>query len=695
MNKLISIMAVAILSIGASANPLLKEYKTPHHTPPFDKIKVTDFEPAFREAIKMNQKEIDAIINNRSIATFENTVKALEVCGRKLSSITAIFYNLLSTESSEQMRDISQKIQPMLTEHGNNISLNQKLFERIQHVYNNREKLNLTAEQNRLLEESYKSFEKSGATLSGEKKDIYRKLSAELSQLTLTFGQNSLKATNAYSMHLTKKEQIDGLPETALNAAAMRAKSQGKEGWIIDLSAPSYMAFMKYASNRALRQELYMAYNTRCMAGSEFDNSDNVKRIAALRMEIAQLMGYKTFADYQLQNRMAQKPENVYNLLEQLLEAYHPKALLEIKEIEGFAIAKQGTSLTLMPWDYSYYSNQLKSIKYNFDEEALRPYFELERVKKGVFSLATQLYGLTFVKNSKIPVYNKEVDAYEVFDKSGKFLSVLFTDFHPRQSKRQGAWMTEFKGQYRENGVDSRPHVSIVMNFTRPTETEPALLSFYEFTTFLHEFGHALHGMLANSTYESLSGTNVARDFVELPSQVLENWGTEKEYLDQFAMHYKTQEKIPAAYIEALLAADKADVGYSCIRQLTFGLMDMAWYTQQTATSEDVVTFERQATAKTALLPPIDGTCMSVTFNHIFSGGYAAGYYGYKWAEVLDADAFALFKQNGIFDPKTASLFRDEVLSKGKSDLPMVLYKKFRGSEPTIDALLKRDLIKQ
>jgi peptidyl-dipeptidase Dcp len=531
--------------------------------------------------------------------------------------------------------------------------------------------------------------------LSPEDKKTYRILSSELSKLTLAFGQNALKEANRFEMLLTDESELSGLPTSAKDAAKAKAKQKGKDGWMFDLTAPSYIAFMKYADRRDLREKLYRAYNSKCVAGGEFDNQENVRKIANIRLQIANLLGYPDYATFSLRDKMAKNKENVFGLLDNLYDAFAEAAEKDVAEVKNFASKREKETIELQPWDWSYYSEKLQNAKFDLNDEMVRPYFELENVKKGVFGLATDLYGITFKKNSNIPVYHPEVEAFEVFDKNGQYIAVLYTDFHPREGKRQGAWMTEYKGQYIRDEEDSRPHVSIVMNFTRATEDTPALLSFDEVETFLHEFGHALHGMLTECTYETLSGTNVARDFVELPSQVMENWLTQKEYLDRFAVHYKTGEKIPAGMVRKLIDAANFNAGYLCYRQLSFGYLDMAWHTLQKPFEGDVKDFEKQAMAKTALLPVVKGANMSTSFSHIFSGGYAAGYYSYKWSEVLDADAFAVFKKAGIFDPATAESFRKNVLEKGNSEDPMELYVKFRGQEPTIDALLERSGIKK
>lgn len=676
-------------------NPFFSAYKTPYDTPPFNKIKNEHYEPAIEKGIAEHQAEINKIVMIRAVPTFENTIVPLEESGKLLSRVTSVFFNLLSSESNDEMMEIAQRIQPKLSEHSNSITLNEGLFQKVKAVYDKRLESNLTPEQIRLVEKTYRGFENSGATLVGKDRDIYKELSTKLSQLTLDFGQNALKESNKFEMLLTDEADLAGLPQMVKDAAAAKAKAKGKEGYIFDLSAPSYIAFMKYSTRRDLRQKLYMAYNTKCVAGGEFDNQENVKEIAKTRMQIANLLGYPDYATYTLRNKMAKDKEHVYGLLDDLFSAYAQAAREDVKMVEGFAVGMEGKAIDLQPWDWSFYSEKLKDAKYSVSDELVRPYFELENVKKGVFGLATDLYGITFKKNTKIQVYHPEVEAFDVLDENGNFLAVLYTDFHPREGKRQGAWMSEFKGQYVEKGKDSRPFVTIVMNFTRPTETEPALLTFDEVETFLHEFGHALHGMLTKCTYETLSGTNVLHDFVELPSQIMENWLTEKEYLDKFAVHYKTGEKIPADLVKKLVDAANYNAGYLCYRQLSFGYLDMAWHTLEQPYTGDVISFERKAMDKTALLPVVEGTNMSTSFSHIFAGGYAAGYYGYKWAEVLDADAFALFKQTGIFNKDTARSFRENILEKGNTEEPMTLYVKFRGQEPTVNALLERNGIKK
>ena len=676
-------------------NPFLQPYATPHETVPFHLIRLEHYEPAIREGMRQEDEEIAAIVTNTEAPTFANTILPLAESGKLLERVTTVLFNLMSAETCDELEAIAEKMMPELSEHSNNISLSPELFARVKAVYEQRETLTLTPEERQLLEKTYDGFRRNGANLSDADKETYRRLSMELSTLTLRFSQNHLKETNRYELALTQAEQLKGLPPSAVEAAAHTAAEKGKEGWVITLQAPSYVPFMKYSDCRDLRRELYMAYNTQCTHDNEQNNFDIVRQLVNHRMELARLLGYTDYADYVLRKRMAEDSAHVYRLLDDLLEAYTPAAHREVAEVEALARRLEGDDFQLMPWDFSYYSEKLKNEKYQFDEEALRPYFELSRVKEGVFGLATRLYGITFRRNPDIPVYHPDVDAYEVFDTDGSYLAVLYTDFHPRAGKRSGAWMTSYKEQWTEaDGTDSRPHVSVTMNFTKPTADKPALLTFSEVTTFLHEFGHALHGMFARTRFQSMSGTNVYWDFVELPSQFMENFAIEKDFLHTFARHYQTDAPIPDEWIQRIVDASNFNVAYSCLRQVSFGLLDMAWYTRREPFSGDVAAYERQAWQRAQLLPPVDGTCMSVQFGHIMSGGYSAGYYSYKWAEVLDADAFSVFKQHGIFDRATADSFRQHILSKGGTEHPMTLYKRFRGQEPTIDALLKRNGIK-
>ncbi|WP_280748538.1 M3 family metallopeptidase [Parabacteroides sp. PF5-9] len=679
----------------AANNPFLQKYKTPFETPPFDKIKAEHYEPAFEEAFKQFRKEVDQIANNTDVATFENTIVALERSGELLNKVASTFFNVLSAEANDELMDISERISPKLSESSNYIYLNERLFSRIQAIYDKKETLKLQTEDAKLLENTYESFKIKGATLNPNDKETYRQLSTQLSMLTLKFDQNNLKDKKRFEMLITNEDDLAGLPESIREAAATLAKSKEKTGWLFNLSAPSYVPFLRYSDLRPLREKMYREYMSVGNKGDEFDNKEIIKNIVNIRLQIAQLMGHKTYADYALEHTMAKSPVNVYKLLNELLVAYKPVAINEYNAVKGFALGIEQENTEVMPWDWNYYSEKLKDIRFKVNDEMTRPYFELENVKKGVFGLATQLYGITFKANKKIPVYHPEVDTYEIYDENGEFLSILYTDFHPRDGKQSGAWMNDIRSQYRDaKGKDIRPQVIIVMNFTRPTENKPSLLTFDEVNTFLHEFGHALHGILAKGKYGSLSGTNVYRDFVELPSQIMENWLTEKEFLDQIAVHYETGEKIPEELVRKLVDASNFNTGYLCCRQLSFGFLDMAWHTITSPFNDDVITFEKKAWEPAIILPDVPETLMSSSFSHIFSGGYAAGYYGYKWAEVLDADAFAAFKEAGIFNKDIARLFREHILSRGGAEDPSVLYKRFRGKEPSIEALLKRNGIK-
>lgn len=678
-------------------NPFFENIHTPHGTVPFDHIAVEHYAPAIRRGIECQNEEIDAIVNNPEPADFHNTILALEKSGQLLHRVEVVFDNLLSAETNDVMQELAKELMPLLSEHANNITLNERLFERVKTAYEHRNDEPLTAEQRKLTEDTYEGFVRSGANLQGADKEKYRELSRQLSLLTLQFSENDLKETNDYQLVLTDEAQLKGLPQSAIDAAAETAREKQQEGWVFTLHAPSYVPFLTYAADRDLRKEIYMAYNTKCTHANACNNLDIVKQLVNTRLALAQLLGYKDYATYKLERRMAQNSANVYHLLDQLLEAYKPTAQKEYAEVQALAREEQGADFTLMPWDWGYYSQKLKDRKFNLNDEMLRPYFELENVKKGVFGLATRLYGITFQKNPDTPVYHKDVEAFDVFDKDGSFLAVLYTDFHPREGKRSGAWMTSYKEQWidEKTGENSRPHVSLVMNFTKPTQDKPALLTFGEVETFLHEFGHSLHGMFANTTYASLSGTNVYWDFVELPSQFMENFAVEKEFLHTFARHYQTGELIPDELVQRIVDSRNFNAAYACLRQVSFGLLDMAWYTRTTPFEGNVMAYEKQAWARAQILPSVEGTCMSTQFSHIFAGGYSAGYYSYKWAEVLDADAFSLFKKQGIFDQKTAFSFRENILSRGGTEHPMTLYKRFRGQEPTIDALLIRNGIKK
>lgn len=673
-------------------NPLLETYDTPYHTPPFSKIQLCDYEPAFQQAIKEARQEIEAIIENPEVPSFANTIEALDAGGERLNSISSIFFNLNSACTNDEMQAIAQRVSPLLTEYSNSITMNPELFQRIKNVYDNCDRQQLTPEQNTLLDDTYRMFVKGGANLQGEAQQRFREISMELSRLSLKFEENTLAATNAFTLHITDEAELSGLPEGVVEMAAMTAKDKGEDGWLFTLHAPSYIPFMKYADKRNLREQMYRAYSSRCNQGGESDNNDIIRQLVNLRLEKAQLLGYSSYADYVLTNRMAETASHVNQFLDQLLQASHPHALNEKQEVEEFA-RRNGFTGTLQRWDWAYYSNKLKQEKYALDDEMLKPYFQLEKVQKGVFDLAHRLYGLTFQERTDIPKYHDDVRTYEV-SRNNRFLAILYTDFFPRESKGGGAWMTDYRGQHRQGTEDIRPLVSIVMNFTKPTTSKPSLLTFDEVTTFLHEFGHSLHGMLSQCTYNSTSGTNVYRDFVELPSQIMENWALEKEWLDTWAVHYLTNEPIPQEYIDKIRRASNFQSGYQCDRQLSFGMVDMAWHSITTPFEGNVLDFETRAMAPTESFPSVKGSCFSTAFGHIFSGGYAAGYYSYKWAEVLDADAFAVFKAHGIFNKETADAFREDILERGGSEHPMTLYKRFRGQNPTVDALLERSGLK-
>ena len=681
-------------------------YTTYEHIP-FDKITEADYEPAMMKGIEEEDKEIAAIVNNPDAPTFENTIEALDCTGKLLGKVTEVFFNLLNAETTDFLDELAQKMSPILSEHSNNITLNEGLFQRIKTVYEDHAADHfgrLNAEQKMLLTKSYEGFVRNGANLPDEKKEELRKISAELGVLSLQFSQNKLKDTNDFFLHLTDMAELEGLPESAIELARQTAKEKNMEGYVITLQAPSYSPFLTYSARRDLREKLYMAYNTLCTHKNDNNNVAIVAKIVNLHREMAQLLGFNTYADYALAHRMAETSENVYQLLYSLIDSYMPTARTEVKEVETLYYAENHIDPATLsaddarrfkPWDFSYYANKLKESKFNINSEMLRPYFELSKVKEGVFGLATRLYGITFRKNEHVPVYHSDVEVYDVFDKDGSYLALFYCDFHPRASKKSGAWMTSFKEQWKEkNGTNSRPQVSIVMNLSKPTDTKPALLTLGEVETFLHEFGHSLHGMFANTTYKSLSGTNVYWDFVELPSQFMENFSIEKDFLNTFAAHYQTGEPIPQELIDRITASRNFNVAYACMRQVSFGLLDMAFYTLTDAFETSLFKFERQAWSKAKVIPEVEGTCMSTQFSHIMAGGYSAGYYSYKWAEVLDADAFSLFQQNGIFDQATAQSFRDNILSKGGTEHPMTLYKRFRGQEPTIDALLHRNGIK-
>ena len=691
-------------------NPFFEPYNTPHNTAPFDRIRMEDFEEAMLEGIRRDDEQIEKIINNPAKPTFDNTIISVDDEKDKdgyydlLGRVSTVFFNLLSAETNDDMDALAQKMSPILTKHANDIRLNERLFERVKYVHKHHRKL--TPEEKMLLDNCYDGFVRSGALLDADGKERLRQLTEEASMLSLQFSQNLLKENKAFTLHITDESQLDGLPETAREAAALAAKEQEKEGWVFTLDFPSYSPFMTYSTQRELRRQLYMAKNTECIHDNSENNLVICKRLINLRRELAQLLGHKTYADYVLKHRMAGNVRSVYKLLNDLITAYKPTAVKEIEAIEKMARKMEGKDFQLQPWDFSFYSHKLQLAKYNIDAEMLRPYFELSKVIDGVFGLANRLYGITFKENKDIPVYHPDVKAYEVYDKDGSYLAVFYADFHPRKGKQGGAWMTEYQGQWKERidqkkpfGDDNmrnvRPHVSVVMNLTKPTEDKPALLTLDEVETFLHEFGHSLHGMFANTRFESLSGTNVWWDFVELPSQFMENFSIEKEFLRTFAFHYQTGEPLPDELIDRIVKSRNFNVAYACLRQVSFGLLDMAYYTKKDEFTDDIISFEKKAWEKAMVLPQLPDTCMTVQFSHIMAGGYAAGYYSYKWAEVLDADAFSVFKKHGIFDKKTADSFRENILSKGGTENPMTLYKRFKGGEPTIDALLKRNGIKR
>lgn len=702
-------MALATTVLAASAaNPFFdyKNWKTPHGAYPFNEIHAEHYMPAFEQAMKQGLEEIDAIVNNPEAPTYENTIEAYERSGELFSIVAGCFFNLTSAETNDTLQQIEMELSPKMSEYASNIRLNEGLFRRIKEVYEKTDRKKLRPDQIKLLDDIYESFANNGANLSDADKQTYRELTAKLSQLTLQYGQNVLKATNAWTMLITDESLLAGLNDDTKEILRTNAEQKGQKGWMLNLKPTTYIPVMQDLDNRDIRRELYMAYNTRCIGG-EFDNTGIIVEIVNTRLALAKLFGKKTYAEKSLHKTMAETPENVYNLLNQLRDAYMPAARAEIEELQRYA-SEHGFYTDLQPWDFSYYSKKLKMEKYAISDDDLRPYFELENVKKGVFDLAKRLYGITFKENKNIPVYHPEVTAYEVFDENGKYLAIYYADFHPRDGKRGGAWMNDYQPQYVENGVDHRPHIVNVMNFTRPTADKPALFTYSEVETFLHEFGHALHGMLTRCYYGSQSGTNVPRDFVELPSQFNENFLGEKEFLDTFAKHYKTGEKMPQELIDKIKASNNYHAAYACVRQLSFGYLDMSWHTleqpfepnAQLGTEESVIRFCNEAMEQVRVMPNVPGTQMATAFTHIFSGGYAAGYYSYKWSEVLDADAFSVFKAAAkkrggtIFDKKAAERFRKNILERGGTEEAASLYRKFRGQEPTVDALMERDGIR-
>lgn len=671
---------------------LERNWDTPHQSYPFPRISIADIEEAIHEGIKEESAEIDTIVNQKEVPTFENTVVALAETGSLLEKATTLMYNQLSACTSDELEQLAERMSPLLSEHSSNIMLNKPLFARVKAVYEE-EQGNpvLQGEDKMLLDKTYDGFERSGATLDEAKQDRFRAIKSELSQTALKFSQNNIKETNGFFLHLTEKAQLAGLPQSQIEQAEQAAQEKDLEGWVITLHAPSYIPFMQYSEIRELREKLYRAYMTKCTKNNEYNNFEVCRKLVNLRMELAQLLGYPNYATYVLKNRMAESPEQVYNLLEKLRKHYLEAGRKDVEAVAMLAKDKEGTNFVLQPWDFAHYAHLLQLRDYNLDAEMLRPYLELSQVTKGVFGLATTLYGISFVENKDIPVYHEDVKAYDVYDKDGSFLAVLYTDFFPRSSKQNGAWMTSYKEEYIDNTGEHRPHVSVTMNFTKPTKSSPSLLTFDELETFLHEFGHALHGIFAKTRYKSLSGTNVFWDFVELPSQFMENYAVQPEFLHTFAKHYQTGEDMPDELIDRVRKARNFNVAYACIRQVSFGLLDMAYYTRTEPLTEDIRAYEKEAWKSVQLLPSIEEACMTVQFGHIMSGGYAAGYYSYKWAEVLDADAFEAFIERGLFDTLVANDFRGKILSQGGTKHPQQLYHDFRGKAAAIDALLKRD----
>lgn len=697
------------ISTEKRTNPFFLNYDTPHETVPFGDIRLEDYEEAFMEGIRREDEEIENSINNPEEPTFENTILRNDYSKGDhyydlLDRVSTVFSNMLSAETNDDLDALAQKMSPILTKHANDVGLNSRLFARIKHVYDHHGEL--TPEEDMLLQKTYDGFVRSGALLDDAGKERLRQLTEEAGLLSLQFSQNLLKENKAFELHITDEADLDGLPNTAREAAALAAREREKEGWVFTLDHPSFSPFMTYSTRRELRQKMFMAKNTVCIHDNSENNLNICKRLINLRRELAQLLGYDTFADYVMVHRMAGSSANVYKLLHELIEAYKPTAIEEVKEVKELFAKDFGNDEKMKPWDFGFYSHKLQMERYNLDSEMLRPYFQLDKVIDGVFGLANRLYGITFKENSDIPVYHPDVKAYEVFDRDGSYLAVFYADFYPRKGKQGGAWMTEFQGQWieKERKLDNgeirpeqnvRPHVSVVMNLTKPTAENPALLTLGEVETFLHEFGHSLHGMFANTRFESLSGTSVWWDFVELPSQFMENYAIERDFLRTFAFHYMTGEPLPDELIDRIVRSRNFMAAYSCLRQVSFGLLDMAYYTKQEPFDEDIIAFEKEAWKEAVISPQMTETCMTVQFSHIMAGGYAAGYYSYKWAEVLDADAFSVFKHEGIFNTQTAQRFRDCILSRGGTEHPMTLYKRFRGGEPTIDALLERNGIKR
>lgn len=690
--KKYTFIAAAMLPLILSCkmeNPLLTESKLPFGAPQFDKIRNEHYMPAFEQGIAEAKAEIDAIANNPEAPTFENTIEAMEYSGETLDRVSSIFYNLMEADVNEQMQQIAEEVAPMLNDYSMYVSLNEKLFERVKAVYEQRDSLALEKDQLKLLENTYRSFTRNGANLQGEDREKYSRISEELSLTTLAFQKNLLAATNAYVLNITDSTKLDGLPAYVVDAAAESAAEKGLEGWAFTLDYPSYSPFMKYCNDRELRRQMYMAYGSRAVGG-EYSNCENVSKIIDLRIQSAQLLGYRTYADYALEVRMAKDAGTVNKFLADLMNPSLPYARADVKMVEDFARKNGFEGDRLMGWDFSYWSEKLQKAEYDLSEELLKPYFKLENCIDAVFDLAHRLYGINFKIREDIPGYHKDVKVYEVTDEDGSHLALFYADFFPRPSKRGGAWMTEFRGQSIKDGVERRPFISIVTNFSKPTASTPSLITHYEFTTFLHEFGHALHGMLAEGRYGSLTGTSVARDFVELPSQIMENWGYEPEYLNTFAKHYQSGESIPMELIDKIVASKNYLSGYSQVRQLQFGLLDMAWHSLESLPQTDPVSFEKAALKPYEVMPGVAETAISPGFSHIFAGGYAAGYYSYKWAEVLEADAFSLFQEKGIFNTEVSHSFRENILSRGGSEDAAVLYRNFRGHDPEPEALMKK-----
>lgn len=679
---------ILILFNKQMENPLLLKFDTPFESVPFSQIKNEHYLPAFQIAIENAKQEVDVICQNPEKPDFENTILALEISGEQLSRVSSIFFNMNSAETNDEIQKIAQEVSPMLSEFNNDIRLNPVLFQRVKTVYDQKDELNLNAEQLRLLDKSYKNFSRNGANLNEEKKEKLRAIDKELAGLSVQFGQNALAETNAYALNITKEADLKGLPDYVITEAKAEAEKRNQEGWTFTLQIPSYLPFMTYAENRDLRKELYGAFSRKAFQDNEYNNEKNVMRIAQLRLERANLLGYNTHADFVLEERMAKTPETVKEFLDDLLKKSKSFGLKDVQLLQDYAKAKDGIS-QLERWDHAYYAEKVKQEKFNLSEDELKPYFQLDKVVDGAFQVAGKLFGIQFKLRKDIDKYHEDVNVYEILDENGKHLALFYTDFFPREGKRSGAWMTDFRGQSNINGKMQRPHISIVCNFTKPTADTPSLLTFNEVTTLFHEFGHALHGMLANSTFESLSGTNVLYDFVELPSQFMENFCYEPEVLELFAQHYKTGETIPQELIQKVKNASNYMEGYQTVRQLSFGLLDMAWHGKNPLKVDSVETYENQAFEPTNVYPPVAGTNMSVSFSHIFNGGYSSGYYSYKWSEVLDADAFSYFKENGIFNPEVAKKFKI-LLEKGGSVDPMDLYIEFRGQKPDNDALMKR-----